>query len=63
MAKPSLFKLSVLALLLSTLAACGKTGMHRQRAAAGSAPVAEAAAGSGSAARRGLQRPAGSADC
>jgi hypothetical protein len=50
MAKPSLFKLSVLALLLSTLAACGKTGMHRQRAAAGSAPVAEAAAGCGSAA-------------
>jgi iron uptake system component EfeO len=44
MKKPSLFKLSVLALLLSTLAACGKTGDAPAADAAGSAPVAEAAA-------------------
>ncbi|QBJ79875.1 iron uptake system protein EfeO [Aquitalea sp. USM4] len=44
MKKTSLCKLSVLALLLSTLAACGKTGDAPSADAAGSAPVAEAAA-------------------
>ena len=44
MKKTSLCKLSVLALLLSTLTACGKTGDAPAADAAGSAPVAEAAA-------------------